>query len=54
MIFSEYADFYDIYYAEKDYGAEVDFVLELADSLVPGPKTYWIWVAGREVIWLNS
>jgi SAM-dependent methyltransferase len=38
MVFSEYADFYDIYYAEKDYGAEVDFVLELASSFGTRPQ----------------
>ena len=30
MISSEYSDYYDLYYADKDYKAEVDFVLELA------------------------
>ena len=30
MVFSDYAHFYDLYYAEKDYAREVDFVLELA------------------------
>lgn len=29
-VFAEYADFYDLYYADKDYGCEVDFVLRLA------------------------
>lgn len=30
MVFEEYADFYDLYYENKDYGAEADFVLRLA------------------------
>ena len=30
MPFSEYSTFYDLYYADKDYAAEVDFVLKLA------------------------
>ena len=29
MVFEEYAGFYDLYYADKDYAAEVDFVLRL-------------------------
>lgn len=38
MVFSEYAEFYDIYYAEKEYGAEVDFVMDLASRLGDTPK----------------
>ena len=30
MVFQDYARFYDTYYRQKDYGAEVDFVLGLA------------------------
>lgn len=39
MVFSEYSDFYDLYYADKDYAAEVDFVLELAARFRDTPKT---------------
>ncbi len=39
MAFSEYSEFYDIYYADKDYAAEVDFVLELASRFGNYPKT---------------
>jgi len=39
MVFSEYSDFYDLYYADKDYAAEVDFVLELAARFGNAPKT---------------
>jgi len=39
MLFSEYSDFYDLYYADKDYVAEVDFVLELAHRFGDAPKT---------------
>jgi len=39
MVFSEYSDFYDLYYADKDYAAEVDFVLELAARVGNAPKT---------------
>lgn len=38
MAFSEYSDFYDLYYADKDYAAEVDFVLELASRFGNSPK----------------
>lgn len=39
MVFSDYADFYDIYYADKNYSAEADFVLELASRYVKAPET---------------
>ena len=39
MAFSEYSDYYDLYYARKDYAAEVDFVLELATRFGVAPKT---------------
>jgi len=39
MVFSEYANYYDLYYAEKDYAAEVEFVLELASMHGVKPKT---------------
>jgi len=39
MVFSEYSDFYDLYYADKDYAAEVDFVLQLAARFGNAPKT---------------
>ncbi len=39
MSFSEYAQFYDLYYAEKDYGTEVDFVLTLASKFNVSVKT---------------
>ena len=39
MVFSEYSDFYDLYYADKDYAAEVDFVLELAARFGNTPMT---------------
>lgn len=39
MVFSEYAHFYDVYYADKDYGAEADFVLGLASRFTAAPKT---------------
>jgi SAM-dependent methyltransferase len=39
MVFSEYSDFYDLYYADKDYSAEVDFVLDLASRFGNAPKT---------------
>ncbi len=38
MVFSEYAHFYDLYYADKDYGAEADFVLGLARRFTDEPK----------------
>lgn len=39
MVFSEYAHHYDVYYADKDYGAEVDFVVALAARFTDAPKT---------------
>jgi len=39
MAFSEYSDFYDLYYANKDYAAEVDFGLDLAERLGIKPLT---------------
>jgi len=39
MPFSEYSDYYDLYYADKDYAAEVAFVLELAARFGNTPKT---------------
>ncbi len=39
MVFSEYAHFYDVYYADKDYGAEADFVLDLANRFGCSPKS---------------
>jgi len=39
MVFSEYAHFYDVYYADKDYGAEAQFVLDLASRFADAPKT---------------
>lgn len=38
MAFSEYSTFYDLYYARKDYAAEVDFVLELASRFGANPQ----------------
>lgn len=38
-VFGRYADFYDLYYADKDYAAEVDFVLVLAGRHGCRPKT---------------
>jgi SAM-dependent methyltransferase len=32
MVFGHYANFYDVYYRDKDYVAEVDFVLKLANK----------------------
>lgn len=40
MAFSEYSDFYDLYYAEKDYSAEVDFVLKLASRFGVKPQNF--------------
>lgn len=37
MVFSEYAHFYDLYYADKDYAAEVNFVLGLARQFADEP-----------------
>lgn len=39
MVFSEYAHFYDLYYANKDYSSEVDFVLNLASKFGLHPQT---------------
>jgi SAM-dependent methyltransferase len=39
MVFSQYAHFYDLYYAEKNYSAEVDFILQLAARFGTEPKT---------------
>ena len=39
MAFSEYSHYYDLYYADKDYAAEVDFVLDLAARFGNTPKT---------------
>lgn len=39
MVFSEYAKHYDLYYADKDYSGEVNFVLQLASRLGLQPKT---------------
>ena len=38
MPFSEYSTFYDLYYADKDYAVEVDFVLELASRFGVKPQ----------------
>jgi SAM-dependent methyltransferase len=38
MVFSGYADFYDVYYADKDYGAEADFVIDFATRFGEKPK----------------
>ena len=39
MAFSEYSDYYDLYYSDKDYAAEADFVLELASRFGVNPQT---------------
>ena len=39
MVFSEYSNYYDLYYADKDYAAEADFVLELASRFGANPQT---------------
>ena len=39
MVFSDYARYYDIYYQNKDYSAEVDFVLNIASEFDLHPKT---------------
>jgi SAM-dependent methyltransferase len=39
MVFEQYAQFYDLYYAEKNYSEEVDFVLELASRFGLQPKS---------------
>lgn len=39
MPFSEYSNYYDIYYADKDYAAEADFVMELASRFGANPQT---------------
>jgi SAM-dependent methyltransferase len=38
-VFRGYADFYDVYYADKNYAQEVDFVLELASRFGSKPKS---------------
>ena len=38
MVFSEYSSYYDLYYADKDYAAEADFVLELASRFGVKPQ----------------
>lgn len=38
-VFNKYADFYDLYYADKDYAAEVDFVLSLAKRFGCRPRS---------------
>lgn len=38
-MFNKYADYYDLYYAEKDYAAEVAFILKLAKKFKRKPKT---------------
>ena len=37
MVFEEYAGFYDLYYADKNYAAEVNFVLRLAERFGCSP-----------------
>jgi SAM-dependent methyltransferase len=37
MVFSDYAQFYDLYYKKKDYAGEVDFVLGLAARFGTNP-----------------
>jgi SAM-dependent methyltransferase len=39
MVFNDYAHFYDLYYTNKDYSGEVDFVLNLASRFETSPKT---------------
>jgi len=39
MVFDRYADFYDVYYGEKDYAAEVDFILSLAGRFGVRPRS---------------
>jgi hypothetical protein len=44
-VFDKYADFYDSYYRNKDYNAEVNFVLDLVkqNSTPPHCFRYWLW-----------
>ncbi len=39
MLFSEHSNYYDLYYADKDYAAEAGFVLELASRFGVNLKT---------------
>ena len=39
MVFSEYAHFYDLFYADKNYAAETEFILELSSTFGLMPKT---------------
>lgn len=39
MVFSEYSNLYDLYYADKDYAAEADFVLNLVSRFGVKPQT---------------
>ncbi len=38
-VFNKYADFYDLYYQDKDYAAEAAFVLKLAKRFACRPRT---------------
>jgi hypothetical protein len=46
MAFGEYAKYYDLLYADKDYPAETAFVREIIRRLRRVPVRYWSWVAG--------
>ena len=39
MAFGEYAKYYDLLYADKDYAAETAFVREIICRLAPGART---------------
>jgi SAM-dependent methyltransferase len=39
MVFEQYAQFYDLYYAEKNYSKEADFILELVSRFGLQPKS---------------
>lgn len=39
MVFADYANFYDVYYANKEYAAEAAFVLQLANRFGAQPST---------------
>src|SRR5262245_46108178 len=39
MAFGEYAKYYDLLYADKDYAAETAFVREIIRRLAPGART---------------
>jgi hypothetical protein len=39
MAFGEYAKYYDLLYADKDYAAETTFVREIIRRLAPGART---------------